>query len=480
VNSAGPSVPVKDPDDFELIDFVQLRNWATFILHALRRHKLLALVAGLATIGITLALLAVMPRTYRVETELLAQRNSLMPALGNPGRNVPSDADVPTRAASETVKRRDNVLSLMKQTDLMSYWERTRPPLLRFKDRVMEVIGPRSEDERVNDMLGFLDQRLTVTTGDSTVKISIDWPDAQLAYRLVDAAQQNFLEQRHSAEVETIAETITILEGHASTLREAIDAAMEDLKHAQDPRSPRPRADVTPLPLPRRDPAQEALKAEAVEVKLMLEAKRRAIKDLEDFRNHRLAELQAELAQQQTVYADAHPAVMRLKQSINALQEESPQLTALRNSERELMVQQEKLSGARAEALPGASRAEVDERKRPGVPGEDLSKDYARTRLRFAMEKYDALLERIDSARIELDTARAAFKYRYSVIRPPTFPRRALKPRVPLVIGGGIFVALLMAVLAVVGADLRSGLVLETWQLERSLGLTVLGQVPRA
>ncbi len=49
----------------------------------------------------------------------------------------------------------------------------------------------------------------------------------------MDAAQQNFLEQRHTAEVSTIAETIAILEGHASNLHEAIESSVEDLRRAR-------------------------------------------------------------------------------------------------------------------------------------------------------------------------------------------------------------------------------------------------------
>jgi uncharacterized protein involved in exopolysaccharide biosynthesis len=95
------------------------------------------------------------------------------------------------------------------------------------------------------------------------------------------------------------------------------------------------------------------------------------------------------------------------------------------------------------------------------------------------MEKYDTLLDRINSARIELDTARAAFKYRYSVIRPPQLPKRPEKPKVPLVIAAGVLAAMTLAVLAAALSDLRSGRILEPWQVERALELEVLGQVPR-
>jgi len=478
-----PVQPAKDPDEFELIDYEQLRNWGSFILHATGRHKPLVLLTFLGTMAVILTVLAVLPRTYHVEAQLLAQKNSLMPALGNPGRHVPSDADAPTRAASEAVKRRDNLVSLMKQTDLLNYWDRTRPPLLRVKDRLFDLLlGPRSEDERVTDMVGFLDSRFDVTTGESTVNIGIDWPDAQMAYQLVETAQQNFLEQRHSAEVSAIAEAITILEGHAANLREAIDDAREDLRRADDPSARNRRANT--VPLPRRDPAKEALRAEAAETKVMLEAKRRAINELETFRSRRLAELQSELTQQQAVYADAHPAVVKLKQSIAAFEEDSPQLSALKNDEKDLLAEQAKISASMRldPQPPGGARASEADPRTPssGAGGDGLTADEARTRLRFAMEKYDVLLQRIDSARIELDTARAAFKYRYSVTRPPTFPKRAVKPKVPVVVAMGFVLALGAGVLASVFRDLRSGRVLEKWQIERVLELRVLGEVPRA
>src|SRR5262249_47416278 len=153
---------------------------------------------------------------------------------------------------------------------------------------------------------------------------------------------------------------------------------------------------------------------------------------LDDFRRRRLAELQTELTQKRTVYADAHPAVAQILQSISALQEDSPQLAALRKDERDLQAEYERLSAKRSEGGGSsvARSAELAVKRKPGDPAEpNVEGEYARTRLRFAMEKYDVLLDRINSARIELDTARAAFKYRYSIVRPPQLPKRAEKPK---------------------------------------------------
>ena len=475
------TAPPKDPDDFELIDLDQLKNWLRFVLHAVRRRRKLALAVAALTMGTTVGLLSVMPRTYLIEAQLLAQKVSVMSALGNPRRTVPVDADSPTRAAAETVLRRDNLVSLMKQTDLLNHWYQDRTWLFRLKDRLMELIAAPTEEEKTQAMVEFLESRLTVKAVDPTVTISLEWPNAQLGYRLVDTALQNFLEQRHSTEVSTIAETISILEGHAANLKEAIDAEMEDMKHPAQSGPATPGEGTAPSP-PRRDLMTETNKAALAEVKVMLEAKRRAVNELEEFRNRRLLDLQTQLAQQRAIYADAHPAIVTLLQSINALQEPSPQLLALRKEERDLQTEYERLSARRVEGSAAVAKARTRDPSptRTGEKREDLNSEYARTRLRFAMEKYDVLMERIESAQIELDTARAAFKYRYSIVRPPTFPRGPVKPKVRLVLAAGLFAALALGTLAAALADLWSGKVLEVWQMERGLGLPVLGQVPRS
>ena len=477
--------PATPADDFQLVDFEQLKNRVGYTLRAVGRRKLLFAVTFMIVAGLAGGVLAITPRTFHVDTQLLAQRNTMMPALGNPGRTVPLEADTPTRAAAEAVLRRDNLVSLIKQTDLMNQWALNRPAVLRFKDRLVALVDPPTEEDKLNAMIGFIEARLSVATRDSTVTISIDWPDAQLAYRLVETAQQNFLEQRHAQEVSSIAETISILEGHAATVRESLDAAMDDLRKTREVGPPKvgtgPAA--TAPANPRRDATLDARRAETAELRVLLEAKRRAINELEEFRRRRLAELQADLAQQKTVYASAHPVVLKLQQSINAMQEDSPQLIALRKEESALSEElAARMATARAEGslARGPRPVDASPARRPGAPGEDVAGEYARTRVRFAMEKYDTLLERIDSARIELDTARAAFKYRYSVVRPPIFPKRPSKPKIPVFIAGSLLAALALGVAAAVLADLRSGRLLEPWQVERQLGLSILGELPRS
>lgn len=477
MNPPDPYRPA-DEGQLEIIDRQKLRDYVGFVLRSVRRHPWAGSGTALAVIALTVLGLVSFPRVYHVETELLAQRNLMMPALGNPTRSVPNEADAPTVAAAETVLRHDNLVSLVKETGLLTRWDLTRAPAVRAWDWVVRLFtGQPTEDERLDALVELLEKRLSVSTNTRTITISIDWPEKHLAHQLVETALQNFLEARHAAEVGTIAEAISILERHAAEEQLSVDAVLDDVKRL-NLQHPLRAADLVPFPA--RTPKNPKA-SEVSELRAMMDGKRRAIRDLEEFRSRRVAELQAELGQQKQVYADAHPTMIRLRQSVAAVSEESPQLTQLRREENELAAEYNQLGGDESQGDVRVAPQRLSEARRfLDVTGEAPAEEYAKARLRFAMNKFDSLMERLDAARIELDTARAAFKYRYTTIRPAELPKHAEKPKVPLVLALGSFAALLAAVAVSVLVDIRSRKVIEEWQIERQLGLPVLGALPKS
>jgi capsular polysaccharide biosynthesis protein len=96
------------------------------------------------------------------------------------------------------------------------------------------------------------------------------------------------------------------------------------------------------------------------------------------------------------------------------------------------------------------------------------------------LNQLESVLERTDGARIELAVSHAAFKYRYTVIRPAQVPRDPLFPDVKLLLAAGFLASLLLALAVVVAKDLLSNRILEAWQIERRLGLPVLGTLRTA
>src|SRR5262249_17825857 len=144
------------------------------------------------------------------------------------------------------------------------------------------------------------------------------------------------------------------------------------------------------------------------------------------------------------------------------------ELMALKNEERALLSQ---IAGgappapprlapapaARPGATPTTNVSAEAQAPRAQVPDEDAQVAVARTKLQNATAKYQDLMDRIDGAHIELETARAAFKYKYRELNPPEVPRKPRKPNVPLLIVGGLVLAFILSIFACAAADLASG-----------------------
>jgi len=469
-------------DSGELFDWQLIGSYAGFVLHSIRRHKRLFLSIWVGIVAFSLVLMWALPKTYQVKTILQANRNQIMPALSNPTRAIPMDADTPTRQAAETVQRYDNLVALIQQTELIKNWQLHRAPLHRVKDAIWRVLfkPPKPEDE-MEDFVYYLRNRLWVTTGEGIVTIGIEFPDPQQAYRLVNTAVENFLEARHAAEVSTISEAITILESRADQAHQALAAALRQLEAARDERSARLGRRVrTRSAGETRAPAEPD--QETSRMLLSVQSKRRAIADLDEFRRRRVTELQTKLQEQRAVYAANHPVILDIEQSLDAVRQESPQVTALKRDVASLDADLKKRGASdQPEREVGRPTAVVIQAEHLGAfdprEDEDPQIGYLREQVNFALTKYNSFLDRIEGARLELDSARAAFKYRYTVLVPVQKPRGPIKPKPKLVLGASLIAGLALALLCTAFVDLRSRRFLESWQVERALKVPLLGEI---
>jgi len=211
-----------------------------------------------------------------------------------------------------------------------------------------------------------------------------------------------------------------------------------------------------------------------------VQSKRRAIADLEEFRRRRVTELQTKLQEQRAIYAQNHPVVLDIEQSLAAVRQESPQVAVLKRELSQLEAELKK-RGAPDEPAPEVGRPTpvVPERLERLDPreDEDAQIEYTKEQVSFALSKYNSFLDRIEAARLELDSARAAFKYRYTIVLPAQKPRHANKPNPTLVLGASLIAGLALAVLSTAFVDLRSRKLLESWQVERELKLPLIGEV---
>jgi LPS O-antigen subunit length determinant protein (WzzB/FepE family) len=172
------------------------------------------------------------------------------------------------------------------------------------------------------------------------------------------------------------------------------------------------------------------------------------------------------------------------RETLEALQrQESPQIVAL----------QEDLAPLEAELQQRGLLSDVPlkaQRERHSTPDatalglfdpledQDPGIAYAKTQLRYVYARYNGLEERLQAAQLELESARAAFKYRYMVIKPAQPPRGPVAPKTPLVLIASVLAGLVLGAFGPTLVDLSSRTFLEDWQVEQTLGVPLLGTLP--
>mgnify|MGYP001244147165 CR=1 FL=1 len=496
---SAPANPALDDGSADLIDYQLVRDWARFVLGSWGRHKLLAFACLFFVLAGAVMAAMFLPRKYESSTKLLTHQTGFMTSLSNPYRSGADEG--PTRAARERVLAHDNLEKIVAQTNMIEEWQKSRNPVLSAKDKAFQLMsGPWSKEDWNDILIGTLEKRLSVATDDGTVEIKVVWPEPVMARRIVETAQQNFLETRHVSEVAAISEAIGILEIHASQTQTAIDEALANLQRVIDERSKPKKGAIVPAPepvapAPAPKPvvrAPEVPPQELAQLKFLLRSKQRAISDLEEFRTRQLTELRTQLEQQRVIYNKSHPVILELEQRVESLQKDSPQLLALKRDEADLTREIESKGGAREErgASSGNESAALQVRRTPTTMetslaqlAPDLERDptvtVAQDQLRVALARYQELLMRVEAARLELDTARAAFKYRFSVVNPPQTPRKPTAPNVPFILLAGLLGGIFFAFVACAGLDIWRRTICDTWQIERQLKVPLLSSLKR-
>lgn len=486
-----------ETDIDRLLDPTRIGNYLGFVARSVGRRWLMTSFITVVMTGAITAAALVWPKSYHVDAKLLVQRNDVMASLVNPGRTIAREAEEPTRAAEEIVHQHENLLSVIKQTDLMNRWELTRAPLLKNRDRIMASLrGPRSDADRLDGMVGLLEQRVKVyATPEGSVTFDLMWPEPQAGFDILDHVIQNFLQFRRVSETSAISDSIAILDESVQTLEAQVTQTIAEL-----PKRPAPRvrrsdpAPATPAVATSQIPTVPAgpppdITRRLTRLRADLDAKRQEVAKLDDTHRLQLAEAQSRLTAAKMVYGDDFPAVIALRQTVAQLSRESPDLVNLRRDVLGLEQEYDSLTTAVQTADDAAQRAagvavtpadsartriqsapfEVD---LSGVSGAE-SNDPTSLRLKVELSELAAVRERANAARAELSSSQAGFKYQYKIIRPPQVPRAPSSPNIPLWVGAGAFASLLLAVFAAVAADLASGRILEPWQVEHQLGIPV-------
>jgi uncharacterized protein involved in exopolysaccharide biosynthesis len=481
-----PEVPALD----------QLKSYLAYGRRALRNHRGLALVIAVSGVLITIAAAVVWPRSYMTSTVLAAKDNKVLDGDRDTGS---------LRGATEIILSHENVEAIVDEIKLPSRWDQTMGPLQRAKSWLStKVRGAPSARDKRDALVAVAQNSIYVTPpawNESKLTVTAEWQDPKVAADLADAAIRSFLRARHVAEISTITEYIGILEGHATQMRDEIQGYLDQSKARREQQlgaltrpaaaAPPPSGPAALAPLRAAPPPRKA--EDLGDLRAAISEKQAALKALEETRQRRLADAEATLSGLRTKFTPAHPMVVAAETTLQQIQQDTSKSARLQSEIAALqsdLKSKEAADELQANGGPRVSRVPPSS-DTPGAPGiEPLPAEIMRlmqddgddldpavsAQFRGAVGKYAMLRDKIGTARVDLDTAQAAFRHRYQIVVPAEVPPKPFKPKVPLLLAGGILLALFAGLLAAVIAELRVGRVVERWQVYR-LGLPVLGEL---
>jgi uncharacterized protein involved in exopolysaccharide biosynthesis len=460
-------------DDDRLIDLQRLRNRLGFGWRSLGRHKLVAAATFLAVTMSAVSLYKLMPSRYRARATIQVAANPLVPAMVNPRRYYARELGSSAESALKSTLRYSFLLKMIDEHELVDHWRATRSPLQQVRDGVMEVIrGPRSPEEERAIMLGTLESRLQVQwTSDGTADIAIEWPDPVMAKVLVADAQRRFLEARREQQVEAARGAIGILESGVSAARDDLTGALAGvIRERQRLRNGSKSSTVLGLQaegLWRRMPDPELIR-----LRTEILALRSAIGALEGQRRQRLAAMESDIAELRGRYGDAHPTLVEMLGRRDALRFSPQDVEALRDKEQRLVAEFVRHGGKDTDLTELPVNAFP-----PELEDGDPRLQHAREQFRVATSRYADLLERLQTARLELAAAETGFADGYAVVRAPTVPIRPERASLKKLIAGALASGVLAALFAALFMDLKKGTLLEKWQVEEAVGAPTLTEV---
>ncbi len=472
-----------------------VKSYLAFASRALRARVKLAIGIGLTGLLLTIAVHQLFPRTFRCTTILMGVYNPVLD--GDRDRSAFS-------GAQGLIMRRENLEAIVRETGLIKKMAERRPPLLKLKDNLrLWLLGPLPEKYQMDGLVSTLENRISAFTDqDDNLNINADWNDALTAKELSEAAKDSFLRARQSIEISAFEDKMSILDAHAAKLRSEIDGLAQQLRAAADEKTAQVTKSVTASKAATTEPAapapvRVAPKAPAVDTELPVVREKLAkvkakLEAAESERKGRMRDEQAKLDELKLKLTPNHPQVATQAERVAMASQVSSELALLRSEAADLesqVKQREALAKSSGAAVAGgtaAGRATGASAVSPAEPlpaeimallGKQDDSDPALTaQLSGAIVRYGAVRDEVRAGKISLDTAQAAFNHRYKLVVPPDIPNAPIKPKAIVILGAGIVVSLLLALIVPVLLQLRNGTLVEYWQVHQ-FQLPVLAQL---
>jgi hypothetical protein len=430
------------------LDAIPWRGATALLFRALRRHWFVITAVTVLFAAAAAGAAAILPRTWAGEARILVRKGtSVMSAVTDPRRAIVPGFDAPGQSAVELALSRAALERIVREADLVAHFNANRPPLLAAIDGLRTRLrGPISPEDQAEAVLGLLRARLQVSYGEELVRVRVRWWDAEGVERILTEAIASFLAERERLDIETLERSHAILVSAVASMRGEVAEGVTDFQRARASVLGATAVQVKQAPPPT---------ARVGQLRDRLLEKRAYREELERQRRQRQAALEVQLAQQAELLGPSHPDRIATERALSGLQGEDVALRRARLDETGAL-DDFVAAGGSLDVFGESSDDEPMLDPATARPDDDPVVITARAELRLRVDGYQDLSMRLENARLELETARAALPFRYMVTQPPERPRKPIAPAVPMILIGGLLAGLGAGVLLALAWTVRA------------------------
>lgn len=202
----------------------------------LTRHRAAAAVSATITAVVGVALVWATPQTWRVEADLHVSEPVSIHRLANPFVAIPSQKEELAKMP-ELLHSKENLVAMVKRADLIDHWSSSRPLPMRVVDWARRTLrGPPLESDLLDALVDMVDKRLSVSVTGSHLEIAVQWPSAEGALSIAQAALVIAQQQRETSTIRSIEEGAVDLSerlaGKRVEIKSRVDRIGMELKRA--------------------------------------------------------------------------------------------------------------------------------------------------------------------------------------------------------------------------------------------------------
>ncbi len=457
-----------------------------FIWHSIKRHRRLVIVIFIAVVGLSIGLIRVLSPEYEVSARILTYPSGpLIEVRPYEGR----------ASSPELIKSRENLKKVVKELELTKRWQSNRSTLGSLKDYILiDLLGMKKPTQEEFDgiMLDLLATKVNAWVDGNVVTIIVYWNDPETTYLIVDRLVKHFLEDQFQQENAQYIVKISNAEKRLARSEELLAAAEKRYRDSSEEEATavsgtaqEEKTRTLSVPSATAEPAKPVtnpvMEENIDEMERELSLKRREAELLQNTYVQRVGEAKNRLAELKLTMGPQHPEVVKAERLVEILSTPPPSIEKLRVEQENLAVKIAKAKDAQASST-AAPRRRRTYATAPTQTEERSETPYVERNAKFdeytqAKIARNTMAEELLNARIQYEAAKSALDYRYKVTQPPNVPKGPIKPKPKMIIVAAIIAGLFLGMFLAVFIDVKTGRIVESWQVSRFLRKPVLGEL---